>query len=90
MPLLVMDGTSGLKIIAGIIFYSLFIFQMNNAITTYLSKPTIELRKWINFEDLSPKPLITICKKDQFDEERAKEFGYRNPAMFNFLQGIAD
>jgi hypothetical protein len=90
MPLLAMDGTSGLKIIAGIIFYSLFIFQMYNAIITYLSKPTIEQRKWMNFEDLSPKPLITICKKGQFDEERAKELGYRNPAMFNFLQGTAD
>ena len=62
---------------------------MYNAIKTYISKPTIELRKWMNLEDLSPKPLITICRRDQFDETSANELEYREPVMYYFPLGVS-
>ncbi len=65
-----MEGVTIIKVIAGIILYSLFFYQMYNAVKTMLDPSYSFVLDQTSFDDLDAKPLITVCKKDQFNVDK--------------------
>ena len=83
-----MDIILKLKFLAGILFYGIFAYQMKNALTTYIQKPTTTVSKLVDFEELEYRPQITICKAKQFNDSKAQELGYRE--LDYLLAGVTD
>ena len=83
-----MDIILKLKFLAGILFYGIFAYQMKNALTTYIQKPTTTVSKLVDFEELEYRPQITICKAKQFNDSKAHELGYRE--LDYLLAGVTD
>ena len=71
-----MVGKHVLKPFAGVVFTCILIYQMVAAIQTYVSRPTSSYTRWLHFRDIHPKPIITICKKNQFRLQKSFDLGY--------------
>ena len=84
-----MEIIKGLKFLAGIIFYAIFVYQMYNAFSTYFKRPTSAITESVDFElDLEYRPQITICRAKQFNDSKAQELGYRE--LDYLLAGVTD
>ena len=83
-----MKITTGIKIIAGIFFYGIFVYQMIIAFQTYFKKPTSVTTDMIKFNKLADRPLIVICRSLQFNVSNANELGYSK--IDNLLAGLTN
>ncbi len=83
-----MKITTGIKIIAGIFFYGIFVYQMINAFQTYFKKPTSVTTDMIQFSKLPDRPLIVICRSLQYNVSKANDLGYSK--IDNLLAGLTN
>ena len=85
-----MEGVTIIKIVAGIILYSLFFYQMYTAVKRMIDPTYSFVLDQTSFDDLDPKPLITVCKKDQFNVEKVNNKGVvsRNAFELNLVNRI--
>ena len=56
-----MDNTNLLKILFQIFAFGIFIFQMQNSLSKYLPKPTIQQTSTVHFDEIH-KPTIYVCQ----------------------------
>ena len=82
-----MEGNKYIKFVVGLCFYLIFGYQMHHAIKTLQDKPTTMSKKNIQFYDLENKPMITICRKDQYNSLVAMNHKYLS--NLEFISGLA-
>ena len=82
-----MEGNKYIKFVVGLCFYLIFGYQMHHAIKTLQDKPTTMSKKNIQFYDLENKPMITICRKDQYNALVAMNYNYLS--NLEFISGLA-
>ena len=59
----------------------IFIFQFQNSIWKYFSKPVIQQTSTTNLNNIK-KPVIYVCQDNQFNYLKAKSYGYEWLAGF--------
>ena len=82
-----MEGNKYLKFVVGLCFYLIFGYQMLHAIQTLQDKPTTMSKTNIDFNDLESKPMITICRKNQYNALKAMNYNYLS--NLEFISGLA-
>ena len=60
----------------------IFVFQMQNSIRKYISRPVVQQSSTTTFDSI-PKPVIFVCEDGQFNYEKARQNGYKSFSRFN-------
>ncbi len=63
------------RIVFQLFALGIFLFQLQNSITKYVSKPIVQQTSIKSLSDID-KPLIYVCQNGQFNNIKSKEYGY--------------
>ena len=61
--------------------FAMFIFQIQNSIRKFLTKPIVQQTSTRSFDNIE-KPFIYVCQEGQFNYTKAKDIGYRSLTEF--------
>ncbi len=80
-----LTGQTLLKTAIWLAAFGIFVFQMQNSVTKYLSRPVVQEKSTKELYEIQ-MPVIYICEDNQFNYTNGKRFGY--PSQETFYPGM--